>query len=300
MAQVSVRLNFAVIGDPVEHSLSPRLFRMLFDELGVAADYRALRTPATELPQRVKSVRSGELTGISVTVPHKETIIPLLDDLTPPASLIGAVNCLARKESHRAIGYNTDGQGFRAALEQAQVVLQGARMLILGSGGAARAAAFTAAKSGVRSLTLVNRSEDRASRLALDLTRCGLARPATSAGDEVAGGCTVAVFSSLPSLLDVGPVDVIVNATTVGLGSGTDDPLPPSFELSKQHTVMDMVYRPLETRLIKRARAVGAVAIDGLWMLVHQALEQFRLWTSRSAPPDIAERIHSELSKEAR
>jgi len=296
---VPARLNFAVIGDPVEHSLSPRLFRMLFDELGVVADYRAVPTPLQDLQQRVESIRSGEYSGISVTVPHKETVIPLLDGLAPSASLIGAVNCLARNESHHAIGHNTDGQGFQSALEQAQAKLAGARMLILGSGGAARAAAFTAAKFGARSLTLLNRSKDRASRLSRDLIRCGLAREGTSAGNE-APGCSVAALPLLPSSFAVGPVDVIVNATTVGLGAETDDPLPASFELSKRHAVMDMVYRPLETRLLKRARAAGAVAIDGLWMLVYQALEQFRLWTSRSPQADFAERVHAELSKEAR
>ena len=284
----------------MEHSLSPRLFRMLFDELSVAADYRALPTPPQELPQRVESIRSGEYTGISVTVPHKETVIPLLDDLAPSASLLGAVNCLARNQSRRAIGYNTDGQGFQSALEQAQVKLVGARMLILGSGGAARAAAFTAAKFGARSLTLANRSKERASRLSRDLIRCGLAREGTFAGDRAAPGCSVAALPLLPLSFAVGPVDVIVNATTVGLGAETDDPLPASFELSNGHAVMDMVYRPLETRLLKRARGSGAVAIDGLWMLVYQALEQFRLWTSRPVPADFAERVHSELSKEAR
>src|SRR5262249_60253606 len=122
----------------------------------------------------------------------------LLAGLAPPRALTGAVTRLARNESHQAIGHNTDGQGFQSALEQAQAKVAGARMLTVGSGGAARAAAFTAAKFGARSLTLLNRSKDRASRLSRDLIRCGLAREGTSAGNEAAPACAVARLRRRP------------------------------------------------------------------------------------------------------
>jgi shikimate dehydrogenase len=296
---VSSRFNFAVIGDPVEHSLSPRLFRILFDELQLDADYRALRTPPLELPERVKSIRSGELSGISVTLPHKESVIPLLDDLAPSASLVGAVNCLAPDGTRRAIGHNTDGSGFQSALEQAKVKLAGARVLILGSGGAARAAAFAAAKSGARSIVLANRTEARAGRLAGDLIRSGLAREGAADKTPARGTCAVNVLPLPSASITAEIADLIVNATSVGLESEEADPLPATFQLGPRHAVLDMVYRPLETRLLRRARDSGAVAIDGLWMLIHQALEQFRLWLSGAVPGDFAARLHRELGEEA-
>ncbi len=297
--RVPARYNFAVIGDPVEHSLSPRLFRILFDELKLDADYRALRTHPFELPERVRSIRSGELSGISVTIPHKEAVIPLLDELAPTASLLGAVNCLAADGGRRAIGHNTDGSGFQAALAQAKVELAGARVLILGSGGAARAAAFAAAKSGARSIVLANRTEARAGRLAGDLIRSGLAREGDADKTLARGTCAVSVLPLPSASITAEIADLIVNATSVGLESEEADPLPATFQLGRKHAVLDMVYRPLETRLLRRARGSGAVAIDGLWMLIHQALEQFHLWLSGAVPADFAARLHRELGEEA-
>jgi shikimate dehydrogenase len=297
---VSSRFNFAVIGDPVEHSLSPRLFRILFDELQLDADYRALRTPPLELPERVKSIRSGELSGISVTLPHKESVIPLLDELAPSASLVGAVNCLAPDGTRRAIGHNTDGSGFQSALEQAKVKLAGARVLILGSGGAARAAAFAAAKSGARSIVLANRTPTRALGLSRDLIGSGLAHDGATGKAVPPATCAVTVIRLPSESITAELADLIVNATSVGLESEDADPLPATFQLGRNHAVLDMVYRPLETRLLRRARASGAVAIDGLWMLIHQALEQFRLWLSGAVPTDFAGRLHSALGEEAR
>ncbi len=284
----------------MQHSLSPRLFRWLFDELGVRGDYVALRTRPEDLPDRVNSVRSGELSGISVTIPLKEIVIPLLDRLARPASLIGAVNCLAREGTDRVIGHNTDGHGFQSALERVGTQLSGARVLILGSGGAARAAAFTAANCGARTITLANRTPARAHRLARDLIASGLAHEAADATIPRSGTSSVAVLP-LPIPGSAAELaEIVINATSVGLDSERADPLPESFQLSPKHVVLDMVYRPLETRLLARARAAGAVAVDGLWMLIDQALEQFRLWMSHAVPSDFPGRLHSELSKEAR
>jgi len=303
----------------VEHSLSPQLFRLLFDELGIQAEYRALETKPVELGRRVQSVRAGELGGLSVTLPHKETIIPLLDELAPTAELLGAVNCVA-SNGPRVFGHNTDGRGFELALERAGVKLAGARVLILGAGGAARAAAFGAAQSGARGIVIANRTRARAGGLAADLLACGLAqvgaeqrddRPANEGVSSFGPGGQVTrhspavsvprcVLSVLPlSALANERADIVINATSVGLDSSAD-PLPESFRLDGTQAVLDMVYRPLQTRLLSRARALGTVAIDGVWMLVYQALEQLRIWTSRSVPADLAARLHSKLCEEAR
>ena len=305
----------------MEHSLSPRLFRLLFDELGVQADFRALRTPPEELERRVQSVRAGELSGLSVTLPHKETIIPLLDELSPVAALMGAVNCVAR-DGQRVTGHNTDARGFELALERAGVKLAGARVLILGAGGAARAAAFSAAQAGARSVVIANRTLARAEGLAADLVANGLAQAdnghrtdsradggvsSFGPGGQVsrhsavpgsAPSCVVSVLPLSASALAGERTDIVINATSVGLASSAD-PLPESFRLDGTRAVLDMVYRPLQTALMSRARAVGTMAIDGVWMLVYQALEQLRIWTSRSVAADLAARLHSKLCEEA-
>ncbi len=296
----------------MEHSLSPRLFGLLFDELGMQAGYRALKTRPEELGARVQSVRAGELAGLSVTIPHKEAIVRCLDELGPGAALIGAVNCVARDGPQRAIGHNTDGRGFELALEGAGVRLDGARVLILGAGGAARAAAFSAARAGAKSVVVANRTPKRAERLAQDVIAAGLACGA--AGNTVssfgpgglltrhsleasASSCVISVLPPSASALAGERADIVVNATSVGLDSKAD-PLPESFRLEGTRAVLDMVYRPLQTALL--SRALGAVAIDGVWMLVYQALEQLRIWTSRSVPADLAARLHSTLCEEAR
>ena len=305
----------------MEHSLSPQLFRLLFDELGIQAEYRALETKPAELGRRVQSVRAGELGGLSVTLPHKETIIPLLDELAPTAALLGAVNCVA-SNGPRVFGHNTDGRGFELALERAGVKLAGARVLILGAGGAARAAAFGAAQGGARGIVIANRTRARGGGLAADLLACGLAQVGAEHRDDSPadegvssfgpGGqvtrhspavsaprCVLSVLPLSASALANQRADIVVNATSVGLDSSAD-PLPESFRLDGTQAVLDMVYRPLQTRLLSRTRALGTVAIDGVWMLVYQALEQLRIWTSRSVPADLAARLHSKLCEEAR
>ena len=306
----------------MEHSLSPRLFGLLFDELGMNAGYRALKTGPEELGQRVQSVRVGELGGLSVTLPHKETIIALLDELSPAAAAMVAVNCVG-SSGVRVLGHNTDGRGFQLALDRAGVKLAGARVLILGAGGAARAAAFNAAQAGARRMVIANRTPERAEALAADLVARGLAQatrpehadrraPGTvssfgpggqvtihsSAVSGPAPSCVVCAMSLSASALADERADIVVNATSVGLDSSAD-PVPESFRLDGARAVLDMVYRPLQTALLSRARAKGIVAIDGVWMLVYQALEQLRIWTSRSVPADLAARLHSKLCEEA-
>jgi len=280
------------------------------------AGYRALKTRPEELGQRVQSVRVGELGGLSVTLPHKETIIALLDELSPAAAAMGAANCVA-SSGLRVLGHNTDGPGFELALDRAGVKLAGARVLILGAGGAARAAAFSAAQAGARSIVIANRTPARADALATDLVARGLAQaaaghraesraaggvssfdgPATSARSSAPAG-VVYVLPLSASALAEERADILVNATSVGLDSSAD-PLPESFRLDGTHAVLDMVYRPLQTALLSRAGAKGIVAIDGVWMLVYQALEQLRIWTSRSVAADLAARLHSKLCEEA-
>ena len=318
------RPTYAVIGDPVEHSLSPRIFARLFAELGLDAHYTALRVTPETLQEAIARVRRGSLAGLSITLPHKEAVLSHLDDVHPLAARIGAVNCVFRAQSGAVQGFNTDLTGFRQALEEGGERLAGSRMVLLGAGGAARAAAFAAVAAGAKSLVIANRSAERAMRLGLELVETGLVWPeaelrrAWEAGErpperagalrlgEVpgtagpSGKCFVTVLplEAQPLHQAIAHAEILVNATSVGLRDPEADPLPAGCQLHAGLTVLDMVYRPLETALIRRARGAGATTVDGLWMLVHQALEQLRLWIGQTPPARTASRLHEQLAGE--
>ncbi|HEY0839153.1 MAG TPA: shikimate dehydrogenase [Vulgatibacter sp.] len=309
------RKTFAVIGDPVAHSLSPRIFSRFFADLGIDAHFTAMRVTPDELPEAIERVRRGAIAGLSVTIPHKVAAARLVDSLHPLAARIGAVNCVAHTKDRFAQGFNTDAMGFRLALQQAGILLPAARVLLLGAGGAARAAAFAAVDAGAKGLVLANRDIERAYALGLELVAQGHAWPEGTLlrrweesrpharGPWLTGPSGKSFVAALP--LDAAALahplahaDVLVNATSVGLGEPDADPLPASSAVDGHLTVLDMVYRPLETALLRRAAAAGARIVDGLWMLLHQANEQLHVWTGRRAPQALVGRMHAELSRE--
>jgi shikimate dehydrogenase len=248
---------YGILGQPVTHTLSPAMHNAAFRELKINAVYVAF--PVSDLSQAVAGLRGLSIRGMSVTIPFKEEIIPLLDELDLQAARIGAVNTVVIRQG-RLTGYNTDWLGAITALK-AHTAIQGRHFLILGAGGAARAIAFgIMAEGGWVSLTDVN--EARAAALARDL------------GAEALP----------PSALEQCPADILINATPVGMVPYVDDiPINPEL-LGRYQSVMDIVYRPLETRLLQEAKARGAATLDGLQMLIHQARAQFELWTNRPAP----------------
>ncbi len=248
---------YGILGRPVVHSLSPAMHNAAFKELGLNAVYVAF--PVTDLAGAVAGLRGLDIQGASVTIPFKEEIIPLIDQVDPQAARIGAVNTLVNRGG-RISGYNTDWLGALAALK-AKTALSGRHVLILGAGGASRAIAFGVLAEGGR-VTLTDVDASRAAALARDLQVEAIPLDAVAR-------C---------------PAAILVNATPVGMEPNVEDiPLDPEL-LGRYQLVMDIVYKPLATRLLKEAAARGCAAIDGLQMLIHQALVQFELWTGRPAP----------------
>jgi shikimate dehydrogenase len=268
--------RYAVVGDPVAHSASPRLFAALAQHLELSFEYRAERVPAADFPGFLQRVRGGAYQGLSVTLPHKEAALRLADVAAPSARAVGAANTLTVREGLLE-AHNTDGVGMLAALAGQGVTLQGARVLVLGAGGAARAAVQAAQASGAASVWLSNRTAARAQRLA------------------EAFGAVAVPSEDLAQLLP--EVDVLLQASAAGLLRLTESALPVGCVLHPRLTVLDMVYQPLQTQLLRDARAAGARTVDGLWMLVHQALAQCLLWTGREAAPDVAAALHAELAR---
>ena len=264
--------RFGVIGDPIEHSLSPALFAGFFErfKLHDRCRYEAFRVRAEELLQFVAWARR-ELAGFNVTIPHKERITAHLDGLDPTARALGAVNVVANR-SGELWGFNTDVAGFLAPLRARKLdgALRGKRAVVLGAGGAARAVVFALQALGVREVVLANRTRERAARLA------------RWAQDQAHGLTVTPVALEGGALKDaLSGAALLVNATPVGMWPRVDaSPLPPKAleGLHEGLIVYDLVYNPRETRLLREARARGAVVVDGLGMLVAQALEALKIW----------------------
>ncbi len=256
----------AVIGDPVRHSLSPVLYNAAFESTGIDWVYVALEVPRGSGAHAVRSMRTLGISGLSVTMPHKFDVIESCDELTPEAAALSSVNHL-RVEDGKIIGDSTDGAGFLRSLADANVDVAGMKVLLLGAGGAARAVAAALSQSGA-SVTCAARNATTATEVA-----------------QICGGAT-AEFESAADL--VADHDMIVNATSIGMqvdGSSGSRVSPVRAEtLRKDLVVVDLVYHPVETELLGSARAVRAVVVDGLGMLIHQAGIQFEHWTGVNAP----------------
>lgn len=265
-------LSFAVIGQPVQHSLSPTLFRHLFGRLNLPHRFEGLPVGPDHLRSVVEQVRRREIAGLSVTLPHKEPIVALLDELTPSARAVGAVNCVSVDDDGRTWGHNTDSLALRRALDLSGFSLDYGTALILGAGGSARAAAVACLEAGVTRLFIVNRTRSRAERLVDDLTPLVGERASVEVVVNTRGALRAAVASA----------DAIVQCTSVGLQDPTADPLRDDVPIRPDHLVVDLVYRPLVTALLDRATAAGAQVIDGLWLLIFQALEALPRWLPES------------------
>jgi shikimate dehydrogenase len=257
-----------VIGLPIRHSLSPSIFNAAFAASGLDWAYLAFEVPDGAAGLAMGGVRALGLEGVSVTMPHKAAVITALDELTADAEVLGAVNCVARRGA-TLVGHNTDGAGFIDALRIDEGLDPAGRSFaVIGAGGAARAVVRALSRAGAAAIVVVNRSADAAelaTALAGSVGRVG--KP-----DEVGG------------------VDVVVNATPLGMGvvvtsEGEPEPMPvdPGL-LGTGQVLVDLVYHPATTPLAEAARAQGLRTVNGLGMLIHQAAHAFRIWTSEEPP----------------
>jgi len=264
-------IRTGLLGWPVAHSVSPAMQNAAFQALGLPWRYELLPVPPDELATAVAGLEGRGFRGANVTVPHKEAALALVDEADADGRAIGAVNTLVRRGGGW-LGANTDAAGFLAALREGGFEPAGRRALVLGAGGAARAVVYALGQAGC-AVIIHNRTAERAVRLCADLG-AGVAAP-------------LAVAPSLTGL-DLDAMDLLVNATPLGQWPAADAlPWPRSLPLPAHWTVFDLVYNPVETRLLARARAAGATPVDGLEMLVHQGARSFRLWTGREAPLEV-------------
>lgn len=253
MADAETRL-YGVIGFPVRHSLSPVMHNAAFKALGINAIYLAFEVPPERLGDAMEGVRALGISGLNVTMPHKGAVIHFLDSLSEDSGEIGSVNTVVNRKG-KLEGHTTDGLGARRALERA-IELGGRKILIIGAGGAGKAIAYELSKDN--EVVVLNRTLEKAKAL----ERFGIMGDALNR-------------ENLGKYLEW--AEVLINATSVGMNSW-ETPVPGEM-LRKDLVVMDIVYKPLKTRLLTEAELRGCKTVDGLWMLVYQGIESFRLWT---------------------
>ena len=251
-----------VIGDPIEHSLSPIIHNAAYQALGISNEFvfKAERVRPAELENVAKRMRDDDVNALAVTIPHKQSIFSLLDIIDDVATEIGAVNTVVNHDG-KLVGYNTDWQGVIGALDEI-TDLKGNKVAILGTGGSARAVAYAMKKAGAI-ITIFGRDNTKV----IEISKQYGAMPA-----------------SIDAQSEIAECDVIINATSVGLDSATETELVPSNKLGAKQVVFDLVY-PNQTKLLQNAKQAGAKAIDGLEMLLHQAGPQIELMTG--LVPDI-------------
>jgi shikimate dehydrogenase len=263
---------FGIFGHPVEHSFSPGMHNAAFAAIGLDGCYVPFAVHPDDLGNAVKAIVPLGLCGLNITVPHKEKVIPFLDDLTDGARLIGAVNTIEVRDE-KLIGHNTDGKGFlRSLREETGFRPKGKTFLMVGSGGAARAVCFELALAGARDILLYDIDRNKAGKLGHDI------RSAT------ATRVTVTDESSLRTLAP--DADCLINATPLGLKKS--DPLPLSRDLvRKGQLVCDLVYNPPDTRFLRTAQSQGAKTLRGIGMLLYQGAIAFEIWTGKKAPASV-------------
>ena len=262
----------AVLGSPIRHSASPAMHNAAFAALGLNWRYLAFEVDPKNLRAAIEGARAMNFVGLNLTVPHKLLAVDMVDELDASAKAWGAVNTI-KFENGRAIGFNTDADGLEISLRMDLAVeLRGAKVLMLGAGGAAHAAALKLAREKVAELFLVNRTASKAEEIAVEIKK---------------------QFSSVK--VSVGypkaEVDLILNATSLGLKLEDNSPLDEKqFSLKQTRAVYDMIYKPAETKLLVAAKAAGCKTANGIGMLVHQGANAFKLWTGQPAPVAVMRR----------
>lgn len=276
---------YAVIGDPVEHSLSPLIMNSAFAANDIDAVYVALTVRESDARLAMQMVRSFGIRGVNVTMPLKQAIVPWLDRLSPEASLVGAANCVRNRDGVLE-GYNTDCAGFRLSLKSSFPQAPGTAFL-LGAGGAARAIASELVRWGCQKLYLTNRSRDKAEVLADILQPQGKTL------------IKVLEWKSPEWVAALDKTDLLVNATSIGMGGHGN---LESFQwelMNRQMVIYETIYNPLETSFLQQARQKGFQTLPGTELLLWQAVAGFELWTGTQAPVAVMkEKLLSALKKD--
>jgi shikimate dehydrogenase len=262
-----------VIGDPIEHTLSPTMQNAAFNALKLDVAFLAFKVKPAELENAVNGMRALNVRGLNVTMPHKSTVMNFLDRIDLSAQIVNSVNTILNKES-KLFGFNTDGVGALKALRENGVEPKGRKVLLLGAGGAARAIAYAMAKESDE-LAVLNRTVKPAQELVKLLEK--------TANKKIVAGA----LSPKEIQQNLQDSDILINATSIGMKPKIDESLVAPKLLRPDLAVMDIVYNPIETKLAKDAKAAGAKVVSGVEMLIYQGAASFEIWTGKSAPVEV-------------
>jgi len=283
-----VRINGAtsftgIIGYPIEHTLSPSFQNAAFQHAGLDWVYIPFKVPPGRLATCFAGLAAAGCRGLNVTMPHKQEVFTLVDEVDESAALIKAVNAVEFKDG-RSIGHNTDGQGFLRSLKsEAAFDAAGKSVLIVGAGGAAKSIAMALAGAGAAKIKILNRTVEKA-EIIVGLIRSRYA------------GCVVSI-GEIDKPVEARQCDLIVNATSVGMAANPGLPLAPDLIRSGQ-IVYDVIYWPAETEFLRLAKTRGAAAVNGTGMLLHQGAAAFTIWTGLAAPiAEMAAALRAELKE---
>ena len=264
---------FCLLGHPVEHSMSPTMWNPALKDLGLDYIYVAYNVHPKDLNDAIKGIRALNIKGVNVTIPHKEKVMEFIDEIDPLAKKMGAVNTIKNEDGYLK-ARNTDAGGAKKALLDAGCILEGKNALILGAGGASRALCFTLAQE-VNKVILTDIVKEKAIKLANEVQ--------TKLDANITG--KKATDTTLQEY--IGEMDILINATPIGMYPSTDNtPISKEF-LHSDLFVFDVVYNPLETRLMKEAAEMGCETLGGLDMLVNQGVLAFQWWTEKEPNEDL-------------
>jgi shikimate dehydrogenase len=272
------RMLFGLFAHPVHHSLSPVMHNAAFAKLGLAHHYQAFDIHPEQLETAIKGIRALGIGGVNVSIPHKENVIPYLDEIDDEARVIGAVNTIVHQRDGKLKGYNTDGAGYVQSLQaETSIALPQTKALLLGAGGAAKGIAVYLLKHGCSQLTVTNRTKAKAEELALQLEKYIQQQGLEGRVDSIEWS---------KASLEASNYDLIVNTTPIGMWPHSDQ-APISLKAINANTIVsDIVYNPLTTHFLKEATQQGARIHHGLGMFVYQGALAFEYFTEKQAPID--------------
>ena len=249
---------FAVIGDPIDHSLSPTMHNWIFNILELDAEYKKIKVNINELPKIIQQMKEKKIDGINVTIPYKKNIMHYLDDVNTRAKSIGAVNCLISADS-KIIGNNTDWYGFTMSMKKNNIDLSNKEIVVLGAGGAAKSIIFSLKQMGVKKIDILNRTLENALPLQNDY---------------------ISVYNMPEAARVIKPTSIIINTTSVGMHNNES---PIDYKLINQNQIIiDIIYTPLQSRLLQLGEKIGAFTLNGLDMFINQGLASLDLWFGSS------------------
>ncbi|HEX2946449.1 MAG TPA: shikimate dehydrogenase [Clostridia bacterium] len=280
-----------LIGNPIEHTVSPVLHNTLFSMLGIDGIYLPVKVPPGRLEEAVCGLKASGFTGFNVTIPYKEEVLRYLDEVSEEALMLGAVNTI-KISDNRLYGCNTDGDGFlRAFAEQIGEGFEGKAVCILGAGGTARTLSIKTATSGARKITVINRTPERARELSLSVNRV-----LEDKGFEKITDC--AALGSREAAEAIEECDVLINTTSAGMYPKVEDsPLKDDFRFRKEQIIYDVIYNPAETKLLSQAKSSGCRTANGAGMLFYQGVRAFEIWMGMDVPDNKLRELSSEFLK---